>query len=123
MAKRTLNFDKFMREKNNDTIVVNVMGIEIEVKSEIPAIVPIALARAEEGGGQGAAISLFKAADIMFGKEVMDDLCARGMTASELSTLLQKLFAMINGTDETDDNDDDPGILDGETPEEKNPNL
>lgn len=102
MAKKVLNFDRFLKEKSNDFIEVTVLGKTLKIKSEIPAIVPIMMARAKETG-ESASTAVFVAADIMIGKENLDELCEKGLSTEELTMLLQKLFAMINGTDEEEE--------------------
>lgn len=120
MAKKVLDFDRFLAEKVKDTIEVVVYGRKLEIRNEIPAIVPIMMARANEEGGN-ANLSVFKAADIMFGKENVNALCEAGMTASEFTELLQSVFQMING--KSDDDDEDEGVLDGDSGEaKKDPN-
>ena len=108
---KVLNFDKFMEEKNGEVIKVTVYGKEYEVQSRIPASVPVMMARAESAmDGQLATKLVMRAADAMFGTKVVDEFCKRGMSANELSDLVQRLFNMING----DDNDDESEELSDE---------
>ena len=109
---KVLNFDKFIQEKNSETIKVTVYGKEYEVLSRIPASVPIMMARAEnEEDGALATKLVMKAADAMFGKEAIDEFCDKGMSASELSTMVKQLFDMINGK-ETDADDESEELSD-----------
>lgn len=48
MASRTLNFDNFITEKKAEPVFITVFGKEYKVKPEIPAIVPVMMARANE---------------------------------------------------------------------------
>jgi hypothetical protein len=101
---KVLNFDKFIQEKNNEKIKVTVYGKEYEVPSRIPASVPIMMARAENAeDGQLATKLVMRAADAMFGPEVIDDFCNNGMSAMELSNLVKRLFDIINGKEDEDE--------------------
>lgn len=101
MASRTLNFDNFMTEKKQEPIMVTVFGKEYPVKPEIPAIVMVTLARTND-----TAISEFeatqmmiRAGDALFGKEIVDEFCSKGMQASQLIELIKMVFETINGKD------------------------
>lgn len=101
---KVLNFDKFIQEKNKETIDVTVFGKVYTVKAEVPAIVPVMMARAEsESDQQAATKAIIRAADSMFGTKAIDEMCANGISSTALSELVQKLFLMINGADATDD--------------------
>ena len=102
--KRTLNFDKFIEEKKNDPIVITVLEREYEVEPRIPAIVPVMMARAEDDMSAADSSKLvLKAADAMFGRKAVDQMCADGLSTEALGLLVQKTFAMINGEDEDED--------------------
>lgn len=102
--KKVIEFDKFIQEKNAETITVKAFGEEIQVKAEIPAIVPVMLARAEnENDLVTQAKITMKAADIMLGKEMVDKLCEKGIGSKELASLIEKLFSEINGTDDDEE--------------------
>lgn len=104
MAK-TLNFDLFMQENEKRTIDVTVFGDVYPVSMEIPAIVPIMMARAEESmNPKDSTNMIMRAADAMFGSEAVNKMCRKGMTAANLVKLVERLFAEINGTI-TDDDD------------------
>lgn len=101
MANRTLNFDNFMTEKKQDPIMVTVFGKEYAVKPEIPAIVMVTLARTNEStmSESEAAMMIMNAGDVMFGREAINEFCARGMRSDQLVTLIKMVFEMINGKD------------------------
>ena len=83
---KVLNFDKFMSEKKKETITVTVFGKDYKVPGEIPAIVPVMMARSEEAMNDDASVQLvMKAADILFGKEAVNEICAKGMSAADLA--------------------------------------
>ena len=44
-----LDFDAFLREAEKQMMTVRVLGKEYEVKPELPALIPMKLARAQEG--------------------------------------------------------------------------
>jgi len=101
---KVLNFDQFMSEKNKETIDVQVYGKTYKVPMEIPAIVPVMMARAESAlDPQQSTKMVMRAADAMLGSEAVDELCCKGMSASDLSSLVQQLFKKINGADEDED--------------------
>ena len=105
MAKsKVLDFDQFMAERAKETIDVKVYGKTYKIAKEIPALVPIMMARSEED--EDASLSgqmILRAADGWFGKEVVDEFCKNGMTTNELSNLVTQLFRAINGDSEDDD--------------------
>lgn len=117
MSNRTLNFDNFMVEKKQDPIMVTVFGKEYPVKPEIPAIVMVTLARTND-----TAISEFeatqmmiRAGDALFGKEIVDEFCSKGMQASQLIELIKMVFETINGKDvdgeDVEDISDEDGLV------------
>lgn len=105
--KKTLNFDNFMSEMNKETITVTVYGKEYEVPAEIPAMIPMMLARAEsvdeEMSDAKTSLTIFQAADAMFGKESVDEMCRKGMTSNDMAQLLGQLFTLIQGTDDEEE--------------------
>ena len=108
MANNVLNFDKFMSEKTHEYITVTAFGKEYKVKKEIPAIVPIMLARAAEDKGKSArqeiGLAMLRAGDVMFGKDAINEMCAAGASSSDLSELFRMVFGMVSG--QTIDGDD-----------------
>ena len=100
---KLLDFDKFITEHEKHTIDVKVYGDVYNVPCEIPAIVPIMMARAEETmSPQDSTRMIMRAADTLFGVEGVNQMCRKGMTAKELAALIEKLFREINGADEED---------------------
>ena len=77
---KILNFDKFISEKKQETITVTIMGEEYSVPMEIPAIVPVMMARAESMDGQQQTRMVMLAADAMLGAENVDKLCNKGFS-------------------------------------------
>ena len=104
--KKTLNFDKFIEEKNLEPMEITVRGRVYEVAPKIPAIVPIMMARAEEELSTADTNRLvLRAADALFGKKAIDQMCADGLAVDEVGTLVQKVFSMINGDDDGDNDE------------------
>lgn len=102
--KKVLDFDQFMAERNRETIEVKVFGKTYTVRKEIPALVPVMMARAEESTDSTlSGRMILRAADGWFGKEVVNEFCDMGMTTAELSNLVTQLFRAINGTDDDDE--------------------
>lgn len=97
---KILNFDQFIAEKKKETITVTIFGKEYIVPCEIPANVPVMMARAEtEMSGQEQLKLVMQAADNMFGREAVNELCAKGISTKDLADLVQKLFVKISGTE------------------------
>lgn len=95
--KSYLNFDKFMREKERDTIIVTIYGKQYEVCKEVPAIVPVLMARYEGTGDKVQQTKMMmKAADMMLGRKNVDELCTKGMSSRDFGELIQKLFVMCS---------------------------
>ena len=112
MAKKILEFDKFMSEATKETIEVTVYGKTYTVPCRIPAIVPLMMARAEELADQSSRNAeytrmVFKAADAMFGKDNMTEITSQGMSVEDLSSLVQMTFDMINGKEIEDDDEEE----------------
>lgn len=100
MANRTLNFDNFMAEKKAEYIEVIVYGKKYKVKREIPAIVPIMMARAnEDTQREEVMLTILRAGDIMFGKDNITAFCENGMSTDQLSELIQQTFNKISNED------------------------
>lgn len=98
MARKTMNFDAFMQEKKQEPIYVTVYGKEYPVKPEIPAIVPIMMARSEQEISNEESVKLmFTAADALFGQAAVNEMCGKGMSSEQMALLIQKTFAAING--------------------------
>lgn len=100
MASKTLNFDRFLSEKKNEYITVTVMGKEYKVRNEVPAIVPIMIARAgEDENASTVGLAMMRAGDVMFGKEAIDEMCNNGISTTELGMLIRQVFGMVSGQD------------------------
>lgn len=98
MKTRMLDFDAFMAERKKEPIIVRIFGEEYQVKPEIPAIVPVMMARAnEEMSDQETSRLVLQAGDILFGKENIMKLCEKGIGVEDLGTLIRQIFDMING--------------------------
>ncbi len=103
MKKFTLDFDQFYSEQEEDVIEVTWMGVRLTVKKAVPASLPIMMARSELAEGENATAYIYRAADEMLGKENVDALCRKGATAKGLATLISRLFEMINGSDDEEE--------------------
>lgn len=115
MANRTLNFDNFMAEKKAEYIDVTVFGKQYKVKREIPAIMPIMMARANESTKrEEVMLSILRAGDIMFGEKAIDTFCENGMSSDMLAELIQQTFNMISSED-VDGDDLDEETFDDES--------
>lgn len=101
---KTLNFDKFLSEKTNETLDVTVYGSTYKIPMKIPAIVPVMMARAEESLDESeSSRMIFRAADALFGKSAVDKMCENGISGAELVDLVQRTFAVINGKEMVDE--------------------
>lgn len=101
MAGRTLNFDNFMVEKNQEPIMVTVFGKEYPVKPQIPAVVMVTLARTNDTSISEfeATKMLLNAGDILFGRDAISEFCAKGMQSEQLIQLIKMVFETISGKD------------------------
>lgn len=114
MKNRVLDFDNFMAEKNEEPIVVRVYGEEYKVKPEIPAIVPVMMARSnEEMSETDASRMVLRAGDILFGKKAIDHFCEMGMSVENLGSLVRTVFDRINGKGIDDDDSETISDEDG----------
>lgn len=103
----TLNFDKFMQERNKEVIKVTVFGKEYDVLKKIPAIVPVLMARAEATNDKQLATKMvMRAADTMFTPSTVDEFCNNRMCAEDLADLVQRIFNIINGAEEEDETEE-----------------
>ncbi len=111
MENRTLDFDRFLAEKRSEYVTVTVFGRPYRVKREIPALLPILLARAEETSPEALGRALLRTGDMLFGAEAVDAFCREGMSAGELTALVEKTLAMICGGGKAADSEtlDDEG--------------
>lgn len=101
---KTLDFDKFLSEKNKETLDVTVFGKVYRVPMMIPAIVPVMMARSEENLDQNESTKMvYRAADALFGTDAVNEMCAKGMAGKDMAELVQSVFNIINGKEEEDD--------------------
>ena len=104
MDHRVLNFDLFMQEKKHETMTITIFGKDYEVSLECPAIVPVMMARAEvEKDPKESTRMTMLAADAMIGKENVDELCSKGLSARDLADLIQRIFAEMNKSNAEDE--------------------
>lgn len=114
---KTLLFDQFLSEAKKETLTVTIYGKDYEVPCRIPAIVPLMMARAEKQADQtsrNVAYSrmIFTAADALFGEKNIEEICAHGMDVEELNLLIQKTFAVINGQEDDEEQEE---LTDGDS--------
>ena len=124
MANKFIDFDRFLDEKKQTSLTVKVYGKEYKIKDEVPAIVPILLARAGESANNSTiGDTIMRAGDIMFGKDVITELCNKGMSAEEMGALIRTVFSRVSGQDiDGDDREDEQNVDDasGKVVQEKN---
>ena len=104
MERDMLDFDRFLSEKREACVTVTVFGKPYRVKREIPALLPLLLARAE-ADGQPAEMgkALLRTGDLLFGAENVDGFCRQGMTAEELTALVEQTLTLICGQNPGED--------------------
>ena len=110
--EKVLDFDRFLAEKQEETLTVQVYGKKYRVKKEIPALVPVLLARHAEEDAEEKGKVLLQAGDLIFGREAIDGFCRQGMSAEELAALVERVFACILGAEDTQVLEDD-GTVEG----------
>ena len=93
-----LDFDAFLREAEKTMMKIRVLGKEYEVKPELPALIPMKLARAQEGMSEEETVRMYlQSADAIFGKEAIDEMCEKRLTTPELAELVKQTVALIRG--------------------------
>lgn len=103
MEEATLDFDRFMAEKACEYVAVKVYGRLCRVRREIPALLPMLLARAAEISPEEMGRAMLRTGDMLFGPEQMDEFCRQGMTAGEMTALVERTLALICGKPEAGD--------------------
>lgn len=114
---KVLNFDQFMSEKKQETIQVTVFGKEYEVPAQLPAIVPVMMARAERTKNpvDNTKMIMF-AADALLGNETVNELCENGLSGKDLASLIAMIFQKINSSDDEEDEAEELTDEDSRTP-------
>ena len=114
---KVLNFDQFMSEKKQETIAVTVYGKEYVVPAQVPAIVPVMMARAERTKNpvDNTRMTMY-AADALLGNDTVNELCDKGMSGQDLANLVTLLFQKINGPDDEEEEEEELTDEDSRTP-------
>lgn len=103
---KMLDFDRFLQEKNKERLSIKVYGKEYTFPPAMPAMVPVMLGRAADEKDSTLETKItIQALDLLLGKDNVDELCQKGMTVPEFRLLAKKVFGMINGTLDDDDED------------------
>lgn len=115
MANRMKDFDNMFSEMKKETIPFKVYGKTYEIYKEIPAVIVLEMARHEDSDNMPSRL-LFQAAEAIFGRETLDELCKqRDFSIVKLSKMVEWAFKAINGTDEDDEpegvTEDDTGAV------------
>lgn len=99
MAKKFKSFDDFISEMKYETIPFEIFGKTYHIKKRIPAVLVLELAKHEDQDVLSNNL-VFKAANQIFGDEILADLCKHpDFTVNVLSEMIKWAFAAINGTD------------------------
>lgn len=114
---KVLNFDQFMSEKKQETIAVTVYGKEYVVPAQVPAIVPVMMARAERTKNpvDNTRMTMY-AADALLGNDTVNELCDKGMSGQDLANLVTLIFQKINGPDDEEEEEEELTDEDSRTP-------
>lgn len=109
---KTLDFDKFIGEKDHEFIEVKIFGKKYKVKKFIPAIVPILMARAErcKTKKEKQEIStklVMMSIDAFLGNKAVDEICSKGITIEEITKIVEQLFLAINNNSVDDENEEE----------------
>lgn len=111
MANKYYDFDQFISEKESEYITVKILDKEYTVQKEIPALLPVLMARHEGSiDQQEQSRLLLRAADMLFGEGAVDEMCKKGLSTKSLIKIIEKLFKLIGAND-----DDDSEELDDES--------
>lgn len=105
MANKFYNFDKFISEKDREQVTVQILGKSYSFNRQIPAILPVLMARQEGIINRAEQTKLLmKAADVLFGSKAVDQMCADGLATDDFVVIIQKAFELV-GSNEEDDSD------------------
>lgn len=119
MARKiSRNFDAFISEMNRETVSFTIFGKTYEIEKRMPAVIPLELSKYDDDDGIPSKV-LFKAANNIFGKKILDELCVNPLfTTDVLAELVKWAFEAINGGGDSEPEEiteDDAGA-----PERKN---
>lgn len=117
MAKNKINdfmdFDAAFAEMNHETVSFKVFGKTYKIKKEIPAYIVTQMMRLEDDDTLPTRV-IFKAADLIYGKKVIDELCEHdGFSAEQLNMMVKWAFEAVHGKknekpkEQTEDDDDE----------------
>lgn len=102
MANKYLDFDRQFSEMKRETITVRLFGEDVTIPAQIPAIIPIELARYEAKSNVPMPV-LIRAANMLFGEKITEWAQRPDFTADMLGEIIVRVFGAINGTDEGDE--------------------
>lgn len=103
MAKKARNFDAMIAEMNHETISFTMFGKTYEIEKRMPALIPLELSKYDDDESIPAKV-IMKAARNIFGRAILDELCAHPQFTTEvLNSLVSWAFTAINGGDEPDE--------------------
>lgn len=119
MARKiSKNFDAFISEMTRETVSFTMFGKTYEIEKRMPAVIPLELSKYDDEDGIPPKV-LFRAANNIFGKDILGELCENPLfTVDVLAELVKWAFEAINGTA-----DDEPAEItedDAGAPERKN---
>ena len=111
MANRFLDFDAFLSEKEEKTIDVRIFGKVYTVSANVPAILPLKYRRAQKDRENPEMqsevnMAVFDIADMLFGKEAMDEICGKGLSAADLNELVSSVLSRIQKIYDSEDDEE-----------------
>ena len=91
--KRYFDFDAFMGERERDTVEVTVLGRTYEIDASVPASVLVRMGRTAGGEMSPAEMekARLRAADHIFGREAVDQMCQDGLGADDFVELVCRI--------------------------------
>ena len=99
---RFKSFDDMLAETTNETITIRVYGKDYTIPAQMPAIIPVMMARFEDDPEAMQRLT-YLAGDHLFGHEAVTEWASHdGFTKEKLETIVSEVFKMIYGAPETE---------------------
>jgi hypothetical protein len=105
-VSRYRDFDHGRQEAEKEPIVFDILGVHIELPSELPAIIPITGLRLLKQYGSEADIPQQETMELalkMLGEEALNKLLAAGISVDRLQEVIQWLFNVYSGVEDSDE--------------------
>jgi len=106
VSSRYRDFDHGLAEAEKEPVVFDVMGVHVELPSELPAIIPIMGLRLLKKYGSEADIPQQETMELalkLLGEDALERLLEKQISIDKLQEVIQWLFNVYSGTEDSDD--------------------